>query len=286
MALTKEAKYVLQKMFRLRPKTAVWFGLFFFNRFGCWFAMRFLDNYFILDAQQKKRIKPELDKMHSALRTELVPQLAAYVRQVGSLFAQPLTYETYEWMYEENTRFREAAFRLLLPYAVEVLVSLRPNQVPSDERFYKQNKRLIAKYQLSEEARFDRRYERIVRMLNDYFGPLSEEQTMRLRELVADIPDLTGHRLYYHRSMQDRFVALMTAPDRDAQLLSTLSGWLFDLESTRSPEFLEAIRLKRIANGEMLMVLSRILTPPQRLCFNREMTCIANQLLAIAPRQT
>jgi hypothetical protein len=142
-----------------------------------------------------------------------------------------------------------------------LLDRLTPEQIAHLEQRLAEENRKFAREQLhgTVEERSQRRFKRNLQRLEEWFGPLTDEQAERVRR-YAHLP-LAGELHDRDRKRrQAEFVGILRA--REAQ--KKLAAWAQDWEGGREPAYARAARAIREAYFELLLDLDRTLSPEQR----------------------
>ncbi len=224
------------------------------------------DDYFALKGAQEEDFDARLARFHAWHRSEELPRYSALLTSAGDKLAQGLTQQELLWAWDSVlARYRRMGEQAA-PELAAVLVTLTPAQFERlDEKFAKSNAEYAKKYLSGTEAeQRERRDERNLELMREWFGDLSKEQEAGLNSSSAGLPLLYAQRLQNRQRRQREFVALLKAYRNPAELEPRLRHWLTDWEEGASPESRRLSELHRERYVQMLLELDRGLAPSQR----------------------
>ena len=223
-------------------------------------------DYFALEGAQEEDFKERLARFHAWHRSEELPRYAALMASAGDKLADGLSAAELEWAWENvNERYRRMA-AYAAPELAAVLVTLTPAQFERLEQKFVESNAAYAKKHLkgAEIEQRERRDQRNLELMHDWFGDLSDAQEAQLKAASARLPLLYDLRLQNRQRRQGEFVALLKTYRSPAQLEPKLRPWLSDWEQGVSPEYRRLSDLHRAQYIQMLLQLDRGLAPAQR----------------------
>lgn len=224
------------------------------------------DDYFALEGAQDEDFRARLARFHAWHRSEELPRYSALAASAGEKLADGLTQQELQWGWDEIiARYRRLA-QQAAPDLAAVLATLTPQQFAHlQRRFDDSNAEFIRKYiKGGELGQRERREQRNLELMREWFGDLSDAQEAQLQDAGANLPLLYELRLQNRQRRQREFVALLRSSRGAAELEPRLRHWLADWEEGAAPEYLRLSRLYRERYMQMLLGLDRSLTPVQR----------------------
>jgi Family of unknown function (DUF6279) len=227
-----------------------------------WLLTRQIDQYFELTRSQRSFVSTRLTALLEHHRHEALPQYEDVIHQVSIRIQRGLTGEDVDWAFRQYDHLKTDLFGRFAPDGADFLRLVRDSQLPHVKR--KLHDRLVEQEALLREpvqARIATRTERMLKLVREWLGPLSQEQERQITELAMAFPD-TVPLVYAHQLRRnDQF---MTVLDLRMQTDSAakLRAWLIEQETDRS--YLEATREFRQHVKVLLLALDRMATPAQR----------------------
>ena len=225
------------------------------------------DDYFALEGAQEEDFKARLARFHAWHRSEELPRYRALIASAGEKLADGLTAPELLWAWENvKARYRRMAAHAA-PELAAVLATLTPAQFERlEKKFAESNAKFARKYlEGGEEEQRERRDQRNLELMREWFGDLSDEQEAQLMSASARLPFLYPLRLHNRQRRQGEFVALLKTQRSPAELEPRLRHWLTEWEEGALPEYRRLSILHRELYIQMLLQLDRGLTPAQRV---------------------
>ncbi|TSA16571.1 MAG: hypothetical protein D4R74_04310 [Betaproteobacteria bacterium] len=224
------------------------------------------DDYFALEGVQDDEFKARLARFHAWHRNQELPRYSALAASAGEKLADGLTEQKLEWAWDSvMERYRHMA-RRAAPELAAVLVTLTPAQFEQLEKKYAKSDAEYARKHLKggEAKQRERREERNLELMREWFGALSDEQEARLKSASARLPQLAALRLQNRQRRQREFVELLKTHRNPAELEPGLRQWLGNWEHGAAPDYLRLSLQYRREYMQMLLELDRSLAPEQR----------------------
>jgi len=207
----------------------------------------------------------ELDRRIAAFlawhRQHALPEYAKFAEEAGRRVARGIKRGDLEWGYDSFRAHVRGALGAAATEMAPLLDSLSAGQISHLEQRLAEDNRKFAREQLqgTVEERSERRFRRNLKRIEDWYGPLGDEQAALVRRyartpLSGELHDLDRKR------RQREFVGMLRA--REAR--KRLAAWAQDWEAGRDPAFARAARANREAYYELLLELDRTLSAEQR----------------------
>ncbi len=208
----------------------------------------------------------ELDRRVAAFlewhRAKALPKYARLGEDAAARMLRGIKREDLEWSYDALRAQMGEAFSAAASQGAGLLDRLSPEQISHLEQRLAEENRKFAKEQVqgTMEERHKRRVKRNLERLEEWYGPLSEAQTERVRRYSARAP-LSGElRDRDRKRIQAEFVAMLRAREAKQRLAQWVQKW----EAGREPAYAEAARANLAEYYDLLLDLDRTLSSEQR----------------------
>ena len=177
-----------------------------------WLVLQQLDSYLDLTDLQESRIGEALAAAHRRHRQSVLARFADAFADAAARAQRGIT-ETDARDFMDTARTLLAlSLDEILPPVSNALVSLSPEQrVHLTKRLAERNEEYAERHWLerSRTERLERRAERTVSRIEDWTGPLSEEQVALVHTHRNDMPDSGADWLSHQQSQQRALMALI-----------------------------------------------------------------------------
>ena len=220
------------------------------------------NHYFNFEAEQSD----ELDRRVAAFldwhRAKALPQYARLGEEAAARMLRGIKRQDLEWSYDAVRAQMAEAYSAAASQGADLLDQLSPEQIAHLERRLAEENRKFAKEQLqgTMDERHKRRVKRNLEQLEEWYGPLSEAQTERVRQHSARAPFSAELRDRDRKRIQAEFVAILRA--REAK--QRLARWVQQWEAGREPAYAAASRAIRSEYYDLLLDLDRTFSSAQR----------------------
>lgn len=224
------------------------------------------DDYFALEGAQEEDFRERLARFHAWHRSEELPRYSELMASAADKIGDGLTAAELDWGWDSV----KGRYRRMVAYGAAdlaaVLATLTPAQFERLEQKFAESNAEFAKKHLQGgvAAQRERREERNLELMQDWFGDLSDAQEAQLKAACARLPLLYELRLKNRQRRQGEFVALLKAHRSAARLGPRLRHWLTEWEEGESPEYRQQTKLHRERYVQMLLELDRGLAQQQR----------------------
>lgn len=246
------------------------------------------DDYFELDAAQKKDFARRLDPLLTWHRHEQLPDYARFLGEVKQRAQREVTREDALWLIEgAKSRYRTIAGKGT-PDAVELLAVLTAENVKAlEKQFDKVNQKFAREHKLNgaAEERRRARLDRTLKRIREWTGTLTHTQEERIAVLNESIPYTDHLRQQDRQRRQKEVLALLATRHPKTEFARALSRWLADWEKDRPPELRAALNDgydKRIA---LYLEVERMLTPQQSAHLQQKLQGYIDDLNALATKR-
>jgi hypothetical protein len=200
-----------------------------------WLLTRQIDQYFDLTRSQRSFVSARLSALLERHRHDALPHYEDVIHQVASRIQRGLTADDLDWAFAQYDQLKSDLFGRFASDGADFLRLVRDPQLPHVKQALQ--KRLAEQEALLREptqTRVATRTERMVKVVQEWLGPVSREQERQIAEVAMAFPD--------------------TAPK--------LRVWLIDQET--DPSFLETTRELRQHLKGLFLAIDRMATPVQR----------------------
>lgn len=234
---------------------------FAYNNADTWLRWQ-AGRYFDLDYGQARELDARVDAFLAWHRAEALPQYARLAREAAARLERGASQEDLVWGYDAVREQSRAGLRRAGAGLGDFLDRLTPAQIAHLEaRFAEDNRRYAERWLAGTPAqRRERRYARLVQLLEDWVGKLDDAQRERLQQYSESTPLHAEGRDRDRRRLQAEFLALLRARASAGQLAEWAANW----ERGRDPGFAEENRAATARFLALLAELERSLSPAQR----------------------
>ncbi len=212
-------------------------------------------------------------------RANALPEYAKFAEEASRRMLRGVKRADLEWAYDSFRAHIRGALGAAASEMAPLLDRLSAEQLAHLEQRLAEENRKFAREQLhgTVEERSERRFKRNLKRLEEWFGPLSDEQVERVRRYArtpfsGDLHDRDRKR------RQAQFVEILRARKAGQRLVQ----WAQDWEGGRDPAFAKAARTTRDAYFELLLELERTLSPEQRRKAAHRMSEYADTFASLA----
>lgn len=227
-----------------------------------WLLTRQIDQYFDLTRSQRSFVSARLSALLERHRHDALPHYEDVIHQASSRIQRGLAADDLDWAFAQYDQLKSDLFGRFASDGADFLRLVRDPQLPHVRQALQ--KRLAEQEALLREptqTRVATRTERMVKVVQEWLGPVSREQERQIAELVMAFPDTVPLVYAHQRRRNDQLMALLelrmqqdTAPK--------LHVWLIDQET--DPSFLETTRELRQHLKGLFLAIDRMATPVQR----------------------
>ena len=227
------------------------------------------NHYFDFQDEQTVELDRGLEALLGWHRSKALPQYARLADEASVRVLQGIKQEDLDWSYDAVRLQVREALGVAAGEAAGLLDRLSPEQISHLERRLAEGNREFAKdYVLGTmEERDKRRVKRNLDRLEEWFGPLSEEQAARVRRYSERAPFSAEMRDRDRKRRQAEFIAMLRARESRQRLVA----WVQDWEAGREPAYVAASKATRAEYMKLLLDLDRTLAAEQREHLSRRL---------------
>jgi len=220
------------------------------------------NSYFDFHGEQSDELDLRLAAFLAWHRSLALPQYARFAEDAGKRMLRGIKREDLEWGYDAiRVQVRESLGAAAAEMA-DLLDRISPEQIAYFERRLADENRKFAREQLqgTVEERRKHRLKRNLDRLEDWFGPLSEAQAVRVRRYDERAPLIAEMRDRDRKRRQSELLAMLRAREAKRRLAQWAVAW----EDDREPAYAAAARDNRNEYYLLMLDLDRMLSPAQR----------------------
>lgn len=220
------------------------------------------NHYFDFEGAQSEELNRRLAAFLGWHRKKALPQYMRLADEAAARVSRGMKQEDLDWSYDAVRLQLREALGVAAGEVAGMLDRLTPEQISHLERRLAEGNREFAKehVQGTMEERHQRRVKRNIERLEEWFGPLSEAQSGRVRFYSERAPFSAALRERDRKRRQAEFVAMLRAREAGRRLVP----WVQDWEAGREPAYIEASRATRAEYVKLLLEVDRSLTSEQR----------------------
>lgn len=239
------------------------------------------NQYFDFEGEARADFERRVQRFLGWHRKVALPQYARLGEDMAARFARGLSQADLNWGYDVfQTQLREGLHAATGELG-DLLDGLSAAQIETfEKRLAKENSDYAKEYRLgaSPEERRARRLKRNVERLEDWFGPLTDEQLARVRLYSARAPLDDMLRDRERKRMQKELLAMLRARETKHKLRQ----WAVNWNQNREPEF-EAARQKNLQEYfSMMLELDKMLDAEQRARAVKRMRSFVQDFVMLA----
>ena len=239
-------------------------------------------SYFDFQGEQAAELERRIAAYHAWHRAKVLPQVAQLAEDAAQRIERGLTRADIDRIYVAVEAQIRTSVRAGAVEAAPLLDRLEPAQLAHFERRLGEENRTFAKEHLrgTSEERRKRRLKRTVERLEDWTGPLSEEQLKHIRRYNDTAPMLNELRDRDRKRLQSELVSMLRA--REA--VKKLPEWAANWDRNRDPNYSSAFREARAAYTSLLLQLVPTLSAEQKASAASRMRGLAADFEHLARR--
>ena len=283
-AALKRGRYVLLAVFATLLVSCT-FTKFAYNQadtLAAWQA----DDYFDLDSAQKQDFQKRFDRLFVWHRQEQLPDYAQFMRTARTRMEDGTSREDVMWFIDGiRSRVRTAA-RQAAPDAATMLATLTPTQIENLQRkFEKDNRKYVKERKIggTAEERYEAESKRIIKQVEDWLSPLTNEQEQRVKALAREIPQIEQIRYTERLRRQKELLEILAHRGEDRQRFTArVTDWMVNWDRNRSADFQKQLDASWQKRADLLVAVDRMLTPEQRTASLQRIQGYANDFTQLA----
>lgn len=258
-------------------------ALTFGYRHADWLIRWQLDHYVNLTSSQRREVAARLQPLLLRHRTEALPQYEQFLNDLQQRISRGLSREDLDWTFAAYDRFRADLFERVVPDAGALLTKLSEKQVQYLGRvFLKEEAKATRLLQGSVAARLDERTRKGSALAEEWLGPLTSEQSARIRALILALPDNQPDWWQYRRQRHQELLALLRNPGPADEVNRTLRGMFVHSDQSAPASYLKMVTEMRVALTGLVLETDRMLTPLQRRHVLSSLQSVIDDLHALA----
>ncbi len=249
-----------------------------------------LDQALDFEAAQAADVRARLDRLHAWHRHSELADYARFLGEVQARIASPVSAADVTWLHEEVRRRYTRILEAAAADAVEVVLSLRAEQLDALERRFARMSADFTRQRADvgpERAREDM-YRHALKTLERWYGAFDDGGRIRLRRLADEIPLDTPMELEDLRRRQRELLAFLraavagklTAREEIGERLKRFFGrW----DEGRTIAYAEYSERNRAALHRFYAEAANLATPEQRERARRELQYYIDEIAALLP---
>ena len=220
------------------------------------------NSYFDFHGEQSEELDLGIAAFLAWHRARALPRYARFAEEAAARMLRGIKREDLDWGYDSFRAHVRGALGAAASEMADLLDRLSPEQIAHFEQRLAEENRKFAREQLqgTVEERRQRRLKRSLDRLEEWFGPLTEEQAERVRRYSARAPLGGELRERDRRRRQAEFVAMLRAREAKRRLAQWAPAW----DSGREPAYARTALETQAEYFDLLLDLDRMLTPEQR----------------------
>lgn len=248
-----------------------------------------VDDYVGFDGAQKSEFDKRFARFHAWHRQEQLPEYAQFLRSARSRMQDGLARDEVLWFVDGIRARVRTAGRQIAPDAAALLATLTPAQIDTlQKKLDKGNKKYVKEHKLDGTPAERQQVEakRVIKQLEDWLVPLTNEQKERVTAMVRELPALEQQRYAERLRRQKALIELLAHRDEEPQRFTArVSDWLTSWEKQRSPEYQRQLDASWQKRADLFVAVERMLTAEQRTAALQRIQGYAEDFTQLARRE-
>lgn len=193
-----------------------------------WWIQGKIDDYFSITSRQERQLDRDIGSFFKWHRYQELPEYADLISKFNRQFADGLTREELELLFEQVRAARARLAESSLDAVSRFLVSVSSKQLDYfDNEFQQHLDKDRKQLSLPTEQQQDRQFSRFLNNLEDWFGNFNDKQKQALRRLNESRPEISSIWLKRREQRHRKFLQfLRTEPDAAAISMYLRSRYL------------------------------------------------------------
>jgi len=227
----------------------------------------YLDDYFDFTSEQRILYDQKIQHIHAWHRRIELPKYAALCSEAAQRVETGLDHADLAWLETALT----ARFNALVDYSAadlaDLLATIEPAQLDVlDKRLSKSNAKFIRENISGTVAERDRkRSKETLARIEDWIGALNPDQKTSVLAMLKSMPRMAEHRYAQRIARQKILREIIATQSMKDKSEAALKHWLINWESGRTPEHERIWALWLEQNRQLILELTAMLTPQQRV---------------------
>ena len=237
----------------------------FVYRHADWLMLHKLDQYFDLNAEQRRDVTGRIQAILAKHRREALPLYEAFLVQIHQRLERGLTADDIEWFYTTFDRLRDDLFDRLVIDGGVFLASVNQAQTVTLERaMQKDNEKAARLASGPAPERLRKRADNTVEVVKDWTGSLSRDQRNQILTWSYGLPDTQPLFFRYREQRQRELLSLLERPRTPELAAQKLRAALVHQDQIAPPWYLHAVQEWRNGIKDLAPRIDRTLSPSQR----------------------
>ncbi len=247
-------------------------------RYLDWVLYFSVQKQFDLTWKQKGDLRKRVNAYADWHKAEMLPMYTAFLREVSQRIPAGLNEKDLDWGFARYQELRLLTMKPLVKASTEFLLELDSRQWENYARkAADKNTTLRQKWNENPESFRDKRAKQTVEQVEEFTGKLRPDQRRAVDSLSRALPLNTLHWLEFRGKQQEALSRVAGGGDSTA-VIDFLENYFLSPETLRTRSHQEAVTAQERRSKEMLLAISAILTPEQRLAAARQLSAFSADL--------
>jgi len=231
-----------------------------------WLIIHRVDHYFDITSEQRTYLKNRLAEHLVWHRQEELPLYVEFLKAFRDKSQNGLMEQELDWAFDDFDARRRALFNQILPDAVYFLASLSKAQITYYEKKVVKNapNNNAEKSAAEIQQRLEKRADKIITNMEDWFGPLSDAQIHRIKILSFTLPDIKEDWANYRDERRKELIQLLRQKNCSTQVEAYLKSVLLNPTEDYPPQYRDKFAQMQKAIKTMILQIDKLLTSEQR----------------------
>lgn len=237
----------------------------FFYDYADWYIMYKIDDYFDITDAQEDFLDPKIDQLHAWHRKEEVPRIIKFLEQVKIEVKNGFSEKNLPWIENEYKKMRMRINQKLGDDMALFLSSLNTEQIRYfEKKLEESNREHDNRPERSYDEWLERRQNRTIDRLEDWYGDLTEKQKKAVLSNIKFVrQDHASHNIQ-RRELQKRIIKLLYKKKTTNEIRDYVTNWFMDPSIFSTTDYNEEIEKRKTTWMDYWIKLNQILTQKQK----------------------
>ena len=201
-----------------------------------WYIVDRIDDYLDISDDQEKFLDDKVDLLHAWHRKEELPKIVTFLKSLKIKLAKGLSEEDIPWFQSEYKAIQSRAIDKISDDFVVFLGTVTPQQIDhlaqavkkKNEEHYERN------FKISEKLWREKRIQRTLENLEDFFGTLTKEQNKLITSSIEYKREDYLRQFEQRQQVQKKIEAVLRSQESPEKIKNVFLSWILDPDEIKS----------------------------------------------------
>ena len=201
-----------------------------------WYIVDRIDDYLDISDDQEKFLDDKVDLLHAWHRKEELPKIVTFLKSLKIKLAKGLSEEDIPWFQSEYKAIQSRAIDKISDDFVVFLGTVTPQQIDhlaqavkkKNEEHYEIN------FKISEKLWREKRIQRTLENLEDFFGTLTKEQNKLITSSIEYKREDYLRQFEQRQQVQKKIEAVLRSQESPEKIKNVFLSWILDPDEIKS----------------------------------------------------